>query len=166
MSGKNRPEPKFLIDRMLGTLGRYLRFMGYDTVSANTFPSGNDREDSLLLEIAVREDRLLLTRDRDLARRGGDQAFFISPVGVFQQLQELIDSGFIEPRLKMNRCSLCNQKLRRARTAEIRSSLYAPERRAGHTFFWCTHCRKLYWTGSHAEDIADRLKKGVKSPSS
>ncbi len=57
---------------MLGTLTRYLRFMGYDTMSANSLsPGGSTREDTLLLEIAAGgDDRFLLTRDRELARRG------------------------------------------------------------------------------------------------
>jgi uncharacterized protein with PIN domain len=164
MSEKNRHEPRFLIDRMLGTLGRYLRFMGYDTISANSIQPGNTREDSLLLEIASRDGRILLTRDRELAKRGAELALFISPVGVILQLQELIDIGLVEPRLMMNRCSWCNKKLRRARFSEILGSNYAPVQRIDLKFLWCTDCRKLYWTGSHAEDISNRLKKGIRRP--
>jgi|GEM_PF-4280056 len=56
---------------MLGTLTQYLRFMGYDTRSANELKPGNSREDTELLELAERGDRILLTRDAELARRGG-----------------------------------------------------------------------------------------------
>ncbi|MDD1677142.1 MAG: Mut7-C RNAse domain-containing protein, partial [Methanomicrobiales archaeon] len=59
---------------MLGTLTRYLRFMGYDTLSANSLEGGNAAEDTVLLRIAENEGRILLTRDRELARRGGKQA--------------------------------------------------------------------------------------------
>jgi len=52
---------RFLTDRMLGTLTRYLRFMGYDTMSANSLSPGNTREDTLLLDIASKDDRILLT---------------------------------------------------------------------------------------------------------
>ena len=147
---------------MLGTLGRYLRFMGYDTISANSIPPGNPGEDSLLLGIASREGRVLLTRDRELAKRGAEQAVFISPVGVLPQLQGLVDLGLVEPRIRMNRCSLCNEKMRRAHGTEIRNASYAPVQRDGLTFLWCVHCRKLYWAGSHSEDLANRLKKGIK----
>jgi len=63
-------QPRFLADRMLGTLCRYLRFMGYDTVSATEMAEGNTREDTILLARARAEGRILLTRDRELARRG------------------------------------------------------------------------------------------------
>ena len=69
------PEPRFITDRMLGTLTRYLRFMGYNTVSANSgFEEGNAKEDTLLLACAEQEDRILLTRDTELAQRGKDRA--------------------------------------------------------------------------------------------
>jgi hypothetical protein len=149
---------------MLGTLGRYLRFMGYDTMSANSIAPGNTREDSLLLRIALRERRVLLTRDRELAKRGGDRVILISPVSVIPQVQELVDLRLVEPRVRMTRCSLCNEKLRRAHEREIQCTRYAPEERAGNKFYWCVHCRKLYWAGSHAKDLADRLKKMIRMP--
>jgi uncharacterized protein len=147
---------------MLGTLGRYLRFMGYDTMSANSIRPGNPREDSLLLGIAMREERFLLTRDRELANRGGERTVFISPVEVLLQIQELVDLQLIEPRIRMTRCSLCNEKLRRAHEKEIQGSGYAPEHRTSLNFFWCVRCRKLYWTGSHTKDIENRLKTGIR----
>jgi hypothetical protein len=147
---------------MLGTLGRYLRFMGYDTMSANSILPGNPGEDSLLLGIATREGRFLLTRDRELANRGGERAVFISPGEILLQIQELVDLGLIEPRLRMTRCSLCNEKLRRAHEKEIQGSGYAPEHRTHLNFFWCVHCRKLYWTGSHTKDLENRLKTGIR----
>ncbi len=55
---------------MLGTLSRYFRFMGYDTVSASGMAEGNAKEDTLLLELASHENRILLTRDTELAARG------------------------------------------------------------------------------------------------
>jgi uncharacterized protein len=149
---------------MLGTLGRYLRFMGYDTLSANTLTPGNPREDSLLLGIAMQDGRVLLTRDRELARRGGEMAVFIGPLGVIPQLQDLVDLGLVKPRIAMTRCSLCNEKLRRAHEREIQSSYYVPEQRDNYKFFWCLNCRKLYWAGSHSKDLADRLKKGLSIP--
>ena len=134
---------------MLGTLTRYLRFMGYDTMSANSLASGSPGEDSRLLEIARSENRVLLTRDRELARRGGTFAIFLDPEDPMEQVDKLARAGLIEPRLRLTRCSLCNEPLRRARSKEIRVSPYAPESRDGLVFYWCRRCRKLYWTGSH-----------------
>ena len=99
---------KFIADRMLGTLTRYLRFMGYDTLSANSLQPGNTREDTALLGIARAEGRILLTRDRELARRGGQMAILVEGDDVMAQIRSLRSLGLITPAVVMDRCSLCN----------------------------------------------------------
>ena len=137
-------ETRFLADRMLGTLTRYFRFMGYDTISANGFRTGNADEDTRLLALAQSEHRILLTRDHELARRGGGHAVLVTAGDVLVQVQQLADLGLVERRLPMSRCSLCNTIIRVATEEEIASAGYAPRDRTGYTFFWCDQCRKLY----------------------
>jgi uncharacterized protein with PIN domain len=158
---RDNTEPSFIADRMLGTLTRYLRFLGYDTISANSLRLGNLREDTLLLEIAQRDGRILLTKDRELARRGGDRAVLVTPEDVLAQLAQLIGLGILKNtlRLKMLRCSLCNTRLRPATGAEVSGADYAPSRREGMDFFWCPRCRRLYWMGSHAQNLTVRLEQ-------
>ena len=143
---------------MLGTLCRYLRFMGYDAESAHSMSEGNPREDTLLLRSAEREDRILLTRDRELAGRGGARAVLVSGDDVLDQIAVLVEQGLVEPELRMNRCSLCNALLRPAHEKEIISASYAPKNRRDISFFWCRNCRKLYWLGSHSEHLKKRIK--------
>jgi len=154
------PDPRFITDRMLGSLTRYLRFMGYDTVSANGFEEGNAKEDTLLLACAEREDRILLTRDTELSLRGKDRAVLILSDDVMEQVQQLIDRGLIVRRLVMDRCSLCNTPLRTATAEEIAGVEYAPRDKSGLTFFWCTQCSRLYWNGSHTKQLLVRIEKG------
>jgi len=158
-----RIETRFLADRMLGTLTRYLRFMGYDTVSANGFVAGKPDEDTRLLELAKNDRRILLTRDHELARRGGDMAVLVVDGDVLVQVQQLSDLDLIEQRLPMSRCSLCNTVLRAATHDEITSARYAPRERAGYAFFWCDRCGKLYWNGSHGRHLRDRIDSCISS---
>jgi hypothetical protein len=150
---------KFVTDRMLGTLTRYLRFMGYDTVSANGFAPGNAREDTFLLELAAREGRILLTRDAELARRGKERAVFVRSEDVMEQVDQLAGAGLVQRRLLMSRCSLCNTPLRPAEPGEIAGAAYAPQDRNGFDFFWCDRCRKLYWNGSHGRRLKERMQR-------
>ena len=150
--------PRFLAYRMLGTLCRYLRFMGYDTLSATSYLEGNRKEDTLLLERAMAEGRVLLTRDRELARRGGDRAVLVRGAAIADQVRELVDLGMIVPELKLTRCSVCNGLLRPARRSEVSRSCYAP-RRPGISFSWCRRCRRLYWMGSHGEKLKERMEE-------
>lgn len=161
MSPEQTGGTRFVADRMLGTLCRYLRFMGYDTVSANGFSTGNAKEDTLLLELAGRENRVLLTRDTELARRGKERAVLIRGEDVMAQVKQLLDCGLVERRLPMTRCSLCNTELRKASADEISGAEYAPNDGAGFTFYWCSSCQKLYWNGSHGKRLAERIREIV-----
>lgn len=158
MSPEHTTEPRFVADRMLGTLTRYLRFMGYDTVSANGLVQGNAKEDTLLLEQAEQENRILLTRDMELARRGKEHAVLIRSEDVMVQLQQLIDHKLVEPYLRMSRCSLCNTLLREATEDEITDAEYAPQKKDDLSFYWCDHCAKLYWNGSHGKHLTQRFQ--------
>ena len=62
--GRPRPDPiRFVLDTHLGKLARHLRLAGLDAVYR---PGAGDAE---LAEIACREQRVLLTRDRGLLKR-------------------------------------------------------------------------------------------------
>jgi uncharacterized protein len=157
---------RFIADRMLGTLTRYLRFMGYDTLSANSLKAGSAREDTALLEIARSEGRILLTRDRELARRGGEMAIFVEGDDVMAQVRILHSLGLITPVVVMDRCSLCNTELRPATGAEVEGADYVPEEKISIEFFLCPTCNKLYWMGSHGRNLVASLRKNLEPPSS
>jgi len=157
MSPESGEETRFITDRMLGTLSRYLRFMGYNTLSATGFAEGNAKEDTLLLNLALQENRVLLTRDAELAQRGQERAFLVKSDEVLEQIRQLIEHGLIVRRLLMSRCSLCNTVLREATVTEINTADYAPRDKTGFIFFWCEHCGKLYWNGSHQKSISERI---------
>lgn len=152
---------RFLVDRMLGTLCRYLRFMGYDTESASDYQEGNTREDTLLLKRSKGEGRILLTMDRELARRGQDHAILVEERDVMDQVRGLARMGLIVPEIRLTRCSLCNSPLRHARADEVRRASYAPGDLPGRKYFWCPQCRKLYWQGTHGKDLENRMKELV-----
>jgi len=162
MSPEPPAETRFITDRMLGTLSRYLRFMGYNTVSANGFAEGNAKEDTLLLNLATGENRILLTRDTELAMRGKERAVLVKSDEVMEQVQQLIDRGLVVRRLLMSRCSLCNTVLREATVHEITGADYAPKDKDGLTFCWCEQCSKLYWNGSHGKHISERIEIELK----
>jgi uncharacterized protein len=159
MSAEQAQRTRFIADRMLGILTRYLRFMGYDTTSANGLAPGNRKEDTILLDMALQEHRILLTSDAELARRGKDLAVYIRSGDVAAQVQHLVDLGLVEPRLDLSRCSLCNTMLRDAKEEEIGTADYAPKNRDGLIFTWCDHCRKLYWNGSHGVHISEMIER-------
>jgi len=152
------PESRFLVDRMLGPLTRYLRLLGYDTESADCLPPGNPKEDTELLRWAEREGRILLTRDRELAGRAGDRGIYIGEKEILDQLEFLKERGQIDLPVRLIRCSICNTLLEDAPEEEIQAANYAPADQDELTFRWCPSCRRLYWMGSHTNDVIGRIE--------
>ena len=57
---------KFLIDAQLpARLAGFLRDAGHDAVHASALPTGNHTTDARIAEIADRESRVVVTKDRD-----------------------------------------------------------------------------------------------------
>src|SRR3989442_3966664 len=95
---------KLLCDHMLGSLARWLRFMGYDTAYPEPGP------DRALIERVRLEDRILLTRDKELAGRVS-RAVQIRSDDLEEQTPEgaqVLPLRLIDP---LSRCSLCNELL-------------------------------------------------------
>ncbi|RLF50606.1 MAG: hypothetical protein DRN11_04375, partial [Thermoplasmata archaeon] len=82
---------KFVCDEMLGTLAKWLRIFGYDT----KYVKNVDDED--ILKIANEENRIILTRDKFLARKA-KKAVYINE----RELERQIRKVFQELNLKIN----------------------------------------------------------------
>ena len=123
---------RFFCDAMLGKLARRLRIFGYDCGLA---PNG--APDSEVVRLA--EGRILLTRDRELAKL--PNSLYVPGTTIRSQLSLLYEKYGIRLTVEPSRCPLCNGKLVEAKTAN------GPG--------WkCTTCGHEYWKGSHWDDIA------------
>ncbi len=141
-----------LCDHMLGTLAKWLRFMGYDT--AYPGPLG----DTEMLALAEREDRILLTRDKELAGRSS-RALRVRSDDLEEQIREVASALGLRLIDPLSRCSLCNTPLVAAKLEEV-GDLVPEGVRARHTLFWqCPGCHKVYWQGSHWDKMVERLNR-------
>ena len=141
---------KLLCDHMLGSLARWLRFMGYDTA----YPEPTSDRD--LIDLARREERILLTRDKELAGRVRD-AVGIRSDDLDEQIREVaavLPLRLIDP---LSRCSLCNSVLLPVSRDAI-EELVPVGVRSRHEEFWrCPSCHRVYWQGSHWDKMVERL---------
>lgn len=139
---------------MLGTLARWLRFAGFDTLYAH------GAADATLAGLARAEGRWLLTRDRDLASRAGPRVLLLQSRGVDALVGELRArlglSG--DPARYFSRCAECNGEL--AEVARESVAEQVPPFVAAHAerFRHCPGCGRVYWPGTHAARIARRLE--------
>ncbi|MDO9098492.1 MAG: Mut7-C RNAse domain-containing protein [Candidatus Methanoperedens sp.] len=154
---------KFIADRMLGRLARWLRLFGYDTLEIRK----QENEDEKLLELAETEGRILVSRDMLLIRKAvkrGIRAYLIQSSEIMEQLREMQGEFGISIEPQMDRCTLCNSVIRKARTEDmeiIRAKDYVyPDRLGSGLEFWlCDKCGQVYWQGKHWENIMGRVEK-------
>lgn len=145
-----------MADAMLGRLARWLRILGYDTAYEKAIT------DEALLERVIREDRWLLTRDRRLALRKllrGRHTLIVSD-DVERQLHQLHRDLKIDldvDHQRGYRCADCNvvlSSIPHADAAPLVPPFVAQQYQA---FLQCPHCRRVFWPGTHWQDLGRRL---------
>ena len=143
---------KFYADSMLGKLARFLRFLGFDTLYRSK-ESVND-----MLEDSQKDSRVLLSRSEQiisLCAKKNVQSLLISSMKIKEQLQTLKDEltiSYIIPPEKM-KCSVCNGDLTKRKKEEILDRIHEGTAKFYVDFWECNNCKKIYWHGSHWEDI-------------
>jgi uncharacterized protein len=146
----SRPEELcFIADCHLGRLAAYLRMLGFDTLYRV------DYQDDELAEVAARENRILLTRDRRLLMRKtlcyGYCPRSLEPAG---QLIELIHRyDLIDHASPFSRCMRCNGPLDPVAKATVLHRLKPLTKRYFDDFSQCRACNHVYWKGSHPQHM-------------
>lgn len=139
---------------MVGRLARYLRIVGCDTVYARGLS-----DDEILLR-ARTEDRVILTRDRQLASRSRRALLLESPHIAEQWRAVRRAYPDLPSDVQFSRCTECNGTLEPVRESvpEPRTAAVPWERVArGLPLYRCVGCGHYYWEGSHTADIRTRM---------
>jgi len=148
---------KFLCDQMLGSLAKWLRLIGFDTFYANA-----EMNDDELIEVAKKEDRIVITRDEELIVRIKKQKLPIAEINttdVDEQLKIVLKNVSIDQKNVLSRCSVCNNKLDEIEKKDVQGKV--PERvfKNNERFWFCKRCDKIYWMGTHYDKITNKIKK-------
>lgn len=136
---------RFVADAHLGGLARLLRMAGFNTLYRN------DYQDSEIAAIAIREGRIVLTRDRDLLKlRDITHGCYVHAQKPVRQLGEILArldlAGSLRP---FTLCLECNAPLRAIEKALVLEYL-PPSVQLSHTHFTtCDLCHRIFWQGSH-----------------
>ncbi len=161
-----RPEPlrvtRFIVDVHLGTLARYLRLLGFDTLWRN------DLEDEAIIQRSVGEHRIILTRDLGILKDGRvTHGYWLRSMEPMAQVEEVVRTFDLGRRLDpYTRCMECNGALapisRREAAFRVPLQVFLVYR----DFSRCRGCGRIYWPGSHVrrlEAVIDRARAAVSS---
>lgn len=150
------PPPRMIADAMLGGLARWLRVLGLDTAYD---PALGDPD---LVERALEEDRVILTRDRRLVqrRRAWNHLLVRSEV-VDEQVAQVLDELGIEPAPEslFTLCLRCNARLEPAPREEAARRVPPYVARTQARFRRCPACGRFYWRATHADRMRRRLRR-------
>lgn len=148
----------FAADRMLGRLAKWLRVLGCDVIYGQHL-SGHG-----LIRAARADGRMIVTRDRSLARKQPPGFLFIESDDYVEQLRQVVKAFDLRPGEGVfSRCLVCNSPLQ-PRSQDSVEKLVPPNVFATQTrFSWCGRCSKLYWPGTHQQKILAVLGKFAES---
>ena len=150
--------PRFIVDHNVGKLARWLRLMGYD---ARFFRRGADSE---LVAIALKEGRVIVTRDsrimlRRLVTKGRLRALLVRSDRHQEQVRQLIADLQLDYRYNpFSRCLECNQPLLERKKAELKELVPPYVLKTQEQFRQCPSCGRIYWRGTHWRAMARRLE--------
>jgi len=154
-SGPAAPASRFLADRMVGKLARWLRILGYDTVYLPQLsPEGVMRE-------ARRQGRLILTRDTRLLRRKDAPPFvFVQSDRFREQLRQVVDTLHLDPvRALFTRCAECSRTLEEVAKDQIRDRVPEYVWQTQNEFRRCPGCHRVYWGATHRDHVLAELQR-------
>lgn len=149
---------KFAADRMLGRLAKWLRACGFDVY----YNSEIDR--SSLIKIAKDETRTILTRATNFSELKHVPPFFIIRSEFLkEQLAEFFSKykNLRNPNNMFTRCMDCNTPLKNISKDKIAKKVPPKAYETNDKYKICPKCKKIYWSGTHVENMKKFFKNST-----
>jgi hypothetical protein len=147
--------PVFLADAHLGGLARFLRMLGFDTLHENAYG------DQTIRRLAESEQRIVLTRDRELLKcREILRGCYVHALKPGAQLKEVAARYRLAERARpFTLCLRCNLPLEPVAKASVAARVPEKVLQEQHGFVRCPGCERIYWPGSHYRRMRQALEQ-------
>ncbi|MCW3108736.1 MAG: hypothetical protein JWQ09_3242 [Segetibacter sp.] len=145
----------FIADVHAGKLAKELRMLGFNTIYQNNF------SDQQVAEVAENENRIVLTRDVGLLKHKKIKwGYWLRSQHVNEQLQEVMTRFNLATDIRpFVRCIECNGNIEPVKKDEILQQLPPKTIEYFNEFYQCQCCKKIYWKGSHYENMLEKIRK-------
>lgn len=149
----------FLVDGMLGNVAKKLLLFGYNVEYLS------DMNDFELIKKAKQEDRIIISKDRQLianAKKSAIVSIQITSEDETGQFLEILDTLHLELNEITGdraRCTKCNSQTTRVIKSEISDKIPSKVFELNEKFWECDKCKQIYWEGSHIKKMQDFLDK-------
>lgn len=140
---------KFIADCHLGKIAKYLRMFGFDTLYFQSI------DDDDIIDIAAKEERFVLTSDKELYQRmKHHNALYLEHADFETQIKEIFRHYKLFDKCKpLSRCIKCNGELEKIDKQEVIEELKAKTKKHFDTFDKCKECGTVYWHGDHYKNM-------------
>ncbi len=147
-------ECRFILDVHLGTVAKTLRMLGFDTKYQN------DLNDPEIIEISIAEKRIILTRDRGLLKvKRVTHGYWLRSTKPKEQIKEILVRFDLFSQIKpFYRCRMCNGRVKQVEKDHITDRLPEKTRIYFDEFYLCSGCDRVYWQGSHYENMRAHIQ--------
>lgn len=155
-------EARFIVDMNVGKLARWLRMIGYDALFINGI------DDDRLIDIALAEERVVLTKDTQIMRRrvvtsGRLKVVLIEKDNPKEQLYQVVKTLSLDWQSgQFTRCLECNQKLVPRTQEEVKELVPPYVFRTQNQYMQCPSCLRVYWRGTHWQRMRGELERLIK----
>jgi len=149
----------FLVDGMLGNVAKKLLLLGYDTEYFS------DMNDLKLIQKAKNEDRIIISKDRQLitsAKKSAIQTIQITKEDEIEQFSEILSTIHLELNEISGdtaRCTKCNSNTSQISKSKISNKIPSKVLEFNEKFWECDNCKQIYWEGTHIKKLQDFLNK-------
>jgi len=153
-------ETRFVLDGHLGKLARLLRLLGFDAACDTAL------DDAAIVRVALGEHRIILTRDRDLLKRGEvTHGLWIRSTHAETQARQVIDRLDLRAGVRpFTRCTACNSEITDAAKGEVAGDLPDHVRATHDRFTRCAGCGRVYWEGTHFDRLRETVARLLAPP--
>jgi uncharacterized protein with PIN domain len=155
---------RFIADCMVGKLARWLRLLGFDVSYYSKI------DDARLIELAEKENRIILTRDHELINKVRkidslkNRFLLIESERWEEQVEQVLDHFKLRDKIKPNsRCPECNAELKILPKDRAKNLVPPFVFEQASAFALCPVCGRIYWPGTHFRDMENRLRRFIRS---
>ncbi len=132
--------------------------IGYDAL----FFTGSD--DSSLVATALKEDRIILTRDTQIMKRGVVtsgrlKALLIKDDDLEQQMRQVIETLNLSDFTPFAICLECNQPLVERSREQVQDLVPPYVFQTQSQYRECPACHRIYWRGTHWRAMTEKLAR-------
>jgi uncharacterized protein with PIN domain len=151
MTDEDDSEFRFIADEMLGKLAKWLRAVGYDTV----YFTGDG--DGALVQQALQEDRIILTRDsRLIERKLARNSLLVNNDDPREQFRQVVSELGLDVKNGLfTRCLICNRELSSVEKQAVQDKVPAYTYFTQSKFYECPNCGRVFWPGTHKDSMLE-----------